>query len=428
MANPTVGPDYSQTWTDFMLELLLVLQRAYRSGGVLADQYQRGNLEDHQYEENTARITIIRNVKQGTGFATELGTLPIGRKVRTMKANVGIASVEHTISLSKRLPKISGNPRTSFAQAAELEMSMAQEAMVKTRNELLNGDGTGLVAPITGSAASSAAVAAPVVGQNMALLYRGRVGDILVRSTGAIVATGVMILDNSEATGAETITLVNAADDTASVPAVDNTMGFYLENSGLSGTGYTGTTSGDKMMGWQAAIAQTGTFEGLSRTTYPDWKATDGRAGNVTAADLGVAIMDGCVRRRGSHLTPGQTFKSLWITDPAVLDKFSQSLSANYRWQGDKGTLETGFEYLVYKGERLFPDYDAPLSQIVCVPLDDVQILEIGNGPSFDDQDGSIWKRFNRSQPVEAWLVTEEQAAYTRVDRFVYANNLNRAA
>lgn len=423
MANPTLGPDYTQTWTDFMLELLLVLQRAYRSGGVLADQYQRGNLQDHQYEENTARITILRNVKQGTGFASELGVLPVGRKVRTMKANVGIASIEHTIALSKRLPRVSGNKQTSFAQAAELEMSMAQEAMIKTRNELLNGDGTGLIATITGTGTTGTTVVAPVANANMALLYRGRVGDILVRSTRAVVKQGVMISDISEVAGSETISLIDAADDTATVAAVDNTMGFYLE-SGAS------VTTSDILQGWQAAIAQTGTFEGLDRNIYKDWKATDGRAGNVTAADLGVAIMDGCVRRRGSHLTPGQQFKSLWISDPAVLDKFSQSLlSGGYmRWGGDKGTLDTGFEYINYKGERLFSDYDAPLSQIVCIPLDDVQILEIGSGPSFDDQDGSIWKRFARSQPVEAWLIAEEQAAYTRVDRFVFAQNLNRAA
>src|SRR5215510_5932035 len=138
----TVGPETTASYTDLMLELLLTLQRAYRSGGVLADQYQRGNLEDHQYEENTARITVIRNIKQGTGIASETGTLPVGRKIRTMKANVGIASIEHTVQLSKRLPRISGNPKTSFAQAAELEMSLAQEAMIKTRNELLCGDGT----------------------------------------------------------------------------------------------------------------------------------------------------------------------------------------------------------------------------------------------------------------------------------------------
>src|SRR5215471_9620980 len=211
MANPTLGPDYTATWTDFMLELLLVLQRAYRSGGVLADQYQRGNLRDHQYEENTARVTIIRNIKQGTGFASELGVLPVGRKVRTMKANVGIASIEHTIALSKRLPRVSGNRQTSFAQAAELEMDMAREAMVKTRNELLNGDGTGLVAPITGSGTTGTAVVAPVANANMALLYRGRVGDILVRSTRAVVKQGVMISDFVETSGSETITLIDAA-------------------------------------------------------------------------------------------------------------------------------------------------------------------------------------------------------------------------
>jgi hypothetical protein len=419
----TLAPETTQTYTDLMLELLLTLQRGYRKGGVLADQYQRGNLEDHQYEENTARITIIRNVKQGTGIATESGVLPVARKIRTMKANVGIASLEHTVSLSKRLPKVTGNPKTSFAQAAELEMSMAQEAMIKTRNELLNGDGTGKIASVSGSQAASAATSQviPVANENVALLYRGRIGDVLVKATGAVVKAGVMISDFSEATGAETITVVDAADDTVNCSfAVDNTMGFYVENAAQG--------AANILQGYGAAIAATGTFQGLDRNVYKDWVATDGRAGVTAAADLGVSIMDGLVRRRGSHLTPGQSFKSLWMTDPAVLDKFSQSLLTQARWQGDKGTLDTGYEYLNYRTERLFADYDAPLAQIVCIPLEDVTILEIGSGPSFDDQDGSIWKRFARTQPVEAWLIAEEQAAYTRVDRFVYGKNLNRAA
>jgi hypothetical protein len=39
-----------------------------------------------------------------------------------------------------------------------------------------------------------------------------------------------------------------------------------------------------------------------------------------------------------------------------------------------------------------------------------------------------VFKRFSRSLPVEAWLVDEVQLGFHRLNRLVYADNLNQAA
>lgn len=415
----TVGPESTATYTDLMLEMKLALQRAYRTGGVLMDQLKKGNLANFEYDGNTARIPIIRNLKQGTGPVSETGTLIVGRKARTMKANVGIAALEHTVSLTKRLPKVTNNSVVSWAQAAELEMDLAKEAIIKTTNELLNGPGTGLLATVSGATSGSAATTQQikVANANMALLYVGRVVDVLVRSSLATTKLGAIIVSVDETAGSETITVADCTDDTATFSfATATTDGVYIENSNVGPSNI--------LQGIGAATAQTGTFQGIDRAVFTDWKAVDARNGVTTTADLGIAIMDAAIRRRGRNGVPTN---HLWIADPAVLDKFSQTLLTQSRWQGDKGTLDTGFEYMTYRGERLFADYDAQPGRITNVPLDDAMFLEIGNGPEFDNVDGSIFKRFTRSLPYEAWLVDERQFVAKRVNRFVYADNLTLA-
>jgi hypothetical protein len=101
--------------------------------------------------------------------------------------------------------------------------------------------------------------------------------------------------------------------------------------------------------------ATSGTFQGVNLATTPGFRVTDGRGGVVTAADLSIALMDGAYRR-----VMGASGKSpdFYIGDPAAIDKFSQSLLAQFRWDVKYTRLATGWEGVDYRGTPLIPEFD----------------------------------------------------------------------
>lgn len=417
------GPELTGTYTDLMVEMKGPLISNYSKYSVSLSQFKRVHPSRDGFDGVSVRVPIIRNVKQGTAIATESGTLAGPRNKRSMKANIGIFTISHIVNISKRLKAVSGNSLTSWAQALKLEMQLAEEAMPRTLNEMLLGTGDGLIAALTGSnGASGGATQTLTVGTaaNFYQLYPGRTGDILVRSTLARAAgatQAVTIQSVNEAAG----TIVVQFDDGSNTSfAGDNTMGFYLE-------GVAGQAGGSLLavQGLQQAGAQTGTFEGIDKAANQDWQGVDARNGDTATADLSISIMDAAVRRRGRNGNPDAGY---WVSDPAVLDRFSQTLLTQSRWAGDAGQASTGFKYLEYRDERLYPEYDAPAGTIWNVPLDDLTFYATQDGPDWDDETGSIWQRFGRSLPIEAWLVDEINVGYHRCNRVVFAKNLNQAA
>lgn len=407
------GPELTTTYTDLLLEMKGPLVENYPKYSVLLSELKR-NTDRKNFQGTSVRVPIIRNVKQGTGAVAESGTLNVARNIRTQHANIGLATVTHAVQISKRLKAISAEGVASWGQAMKLEMQLAEEAMPRITNEYLNGDGTGLLATISDSAASATHT---VTGANPYQLYSGRVVDVLVKSSGATRTLALEISTYTDSgSGTGTVVFTASVDSTNGA----NLDGIYIEGSQPATAG---TTTQVQPQGFSQATAQSGTFQGL--TVGTDWQAVDGRNGDATAADLSIAIMDGCIRRRGRNGRPNSSF---WIGDVAVLDKFGQTLLTQSRWDGTMGTLQTGWEGIKYRSELLIPEYDAKANRVFNVPTDDVQFYATGPGPDWDDEDGAIFKRFARSLPVEAWLVDEFNLGFYRLNRLVFADNLNAAA
>lgn len=416
------GPELTTTFTDLMLEMKGPLVENYPKYSVTLSQFKRVHPSRAEFDGTTVRVPIIRNVKQGTAIATQSGTLAGPRNKRSMKANVDIFTVSHIIQLSKRLKAVTDNAVVSWANALKLEMQLAEEAMPRTLNEMVLGTGDGLVAALTATnGASGGATQTITVGTaaNFYQLYIGRTGDILVRATLARAAGATQAVTIETVNEAAGTMVVRFDDGSATSFAADNTMGFYIE-------GVAGQTAGSLLavQGLQQAGAVTGTFEGIDKAANQDWQGIDARNGDTSAADLSISIMDAAVRRRGRNGTPDSGY---WVADPASLDRFSQTLLTQSRWAGDAGELHTGFKYLEYRDERLYPEYDAPASTIWNVPLEDLTFYATQDGPDWDEED-TMFKRFARQLPIEAWLIDEVNVGYHRCNRIVFAKNLNQAA
>lgn len=398
------GPELSTTYTDLLLDMKGPLVENYPKYSVLLSELSR-DTDRKNFVGDGVRVPIIRNVKQGTGAPGEAGTLNVARNLRTQKALIPLATVTHAVQVSRRLKAVSADSVASWGQAMKLEMQLAEEAMPRVMNEFFNGSGDALLGTVSDSTASATHT---VTGVNWYQCYPGRVVTIAKKSDGTVRATAEIasVTETTSTSG----TIVFAASFDSSTDGA-NADGLYIEGS-----------YGNAPQGLTQASG-TGTFEGLTIGT--DWQAVDGRNGDTTAADLSISIMDACIRRRGRNGRPDSAF---WLGDYAAIQKFGQILLTQARWDGTAGQLKSGWQGIQYQGEILIPEYDAKPNRVINIPKDDIQFYATQPGPDWDDEDGSIFKRFSRALPIEAWLVDEVQLGFHRLNRLVYADNLNQAA
>lgn len=390
--------------SNFLNDFIAPLQEAFSKRTVLHDELKR-NTRRSNFTGRQVRVPFIANVKQGTGGFSETGGPNAARQVNDQAAYITMARIGHAIEISLDLMK--AVERSDFAYAgdvAKMEMDQAEIAMSRVENEMLWGDGTGLLAPITVGTGPSTTITVGTAA-NFYQLYPGRVVDLLVRSNGATLALGVEIVSNSPSAG--TVTL-NTSVTTLT------THGVYIEGS-----------YGNAIQGIRQPFATSGTFQGVNLATTPSFQGVDGRGGVTSAADLSMALLDGAMRRLGAASGSKPDF---FVGDPAAIDKFGQSLVAQFRWEPKITRLETGWEGIDYRGMPLIADFDAPAGEIYGINKSATTLYGYEQGPNWDESTGTKWQRFTRTAPVEAWLLDFLQLGYHKPNANVKVANLNQAS
>lgn len=389
--------------SNFLTDLLAPFQENFPKKYVLSDELKR-NTRKSSFHNLQVRVPFLLNPKQGTGALAQTGTLNIARQVDDKAAYIAMGRVSHAIELSKDL--MLAVDRRDFAYAGDalkLHMDQAENAMARVENEMFCGAGDALIAAVTSDTTASTSVYVGTTA-NFYQLYVNRVVDILIRSSGATVSLARTITGQSTSS-----VTVDAA------VTVTSLHGLYIEGS-----------YGNAIQGLRQADATSGTFQGVNLATEVGFRITDGR-GTTTAADLSTAILDGAYRRVNAAQGSSPDF---FIGDPAAIDKFGQSLVSQFHWIPKITRLSTGWEGIDYRSTPLIPEFDMPAGTLLGVNKNAVTIYGYPgtNGPMWDDTDGSRFRRFSRSLPVEAWLVDFLQLGVHNPAALVSVKNLNQAA
>jgi len=195
--------------------------------------------------------------------------------------------------------------------------------------------------------------------------------------------------------------------------ATATTDGIYIQGSW-----------GTAIAGLQQAVATTGQFQSLDKSSVDAWRGTDASPAALT--DPTLAVLDGAERK-----VIGRSGRSpdFYLGDPAVVDKYTQGLTVQARWAGEEGELKSGWTGVRYRNKLLVPDYDHPLSQLTGIQLEDMTIYTLQEGPDWDDYTGNVLQRFTqRTLPVEAWLVWYLQLGFQACNALVKVGNLTRAS
>lgn len=397
MADETVT-----TWTNLMRETRGPLVEALQWSTVLMSEIERDQSPE-RFDGTKVKMPLVLAPQQGTGMMAEGGTLNTPKVIDTTVVNVDSGIVTIPVSFSTKVIEASRNTRdTSWASVIPEKMELAEEAFRRVINEQFNGDGTALIAAFTAGATS----ATQTVGAsaNFYQLYVDRYVDLLTRATGVPVASGSSrkIIDNDDVNGTVTF------DASITVTAAE---GIYIEGS-----------YGQALQGFGQATGTTGTFETIARASFPQFKGTDVTPAALSDPTLG--IMDKAERKAAQR--SGKTPTFYW-GDPAVIDKFEQALTVQARWSGDAGVLQTGWEGVKYRNKVFIREYDAPANTLFGTYKEDVRLYARDDGPSWDEKDGSMFKRFSRSLNMEAWLVWMPQLGFKRCNSQVKIGNLTQA-
>lgn len=413
------------SWANLMREAKGPLVEALKWKTVLLSEIKRDTTQ-RRWNGKQVTIPIFTAPQQGAGSMTQTGTVNNPFNSDEVQTSILSAIVSIPITFSTQLLQQARGNENVWAEVMPTKMQRAEDAFGRVINEMMTGgdggDGTvdagdgGLLAKVSAStSASGGATQNITVGTaaNIYQLYPGRIVDIFVRTTGnrpSGCTQEVKINTRNITTGVINVTFV---DGSATSFATDNTSGVYIQGSYLNA-----------VQGLMAAVATSGTFQNLSKTSTPAWQGTDASPAAVT--DPSLAVWD-----RAERLTYQNSGRlpEFYMADPAVVDKYTQGLTIQAQWAGEAGQLQSGWTGVKYRNKLIVPDYDIANNTAVGIQPQDCAIYTLMEGPDWDNYTGAILQRFGtRSLPVEAWLVWMLQFGFHSCNGFVQLRNLSRAS
>ncbi len=370
------------------------------SAGRVSENQTGSTPDDNReiFSGNQVRIPLDLHYLEAGGWVAETGTINEPIAPAFDKATLSLAKFVQPISITLEADEDSLS-NSAVAAVARL-VAKAREALGNHVNDAMNGNGDGKLA----SADSTQAGAGGLVLTVTAIpdsLYVGKVVDVLTATTGVDPGDGkrrkITVLDRAASPPTITFsTTAQASDGGSGNITLSNLVGVYVAGS-----------YGNVMQGLtQAAdFAQTDTFEGINRSTTPQWAGTDGRNGDTVTKPLSDAMLDAGViigQRNGAFSW------DFGVGDPSAINVYKNSKVALTRYSPEVAKVPSGFEGIVYSGAGqpipLVPERKFDSGKVRLVRRDCATIYGRKAGPDFDRATGSQWMRFARNTSVEAWL------------------------
>jgi len=369
------------------------------------------------------RHTLVLAELPGGGFVKEASTWNVPHALSSTEATINLVRTLVPFSVTVDVERDSFDNSNATAVASLIKQTRVSLARLENRAFL--GDGTGLQVDITDGATSLTTTVG--VTANFDVLLPGTVWDIRTRSNGVDPGQGLRrkIASVNETTRVITWDTASQASDGGSGSIVHTSAdGIYIPGSWSNGT-LDEAPGALVAQGLEQAAAITGTFEAVNKATVTQWQGTDGRGGDTSVVPLSAKMLDGAVRR-GRRAAIG-----VWdfgIGDPAAIDLYKQGLYAQVRYEPELAKLKSGFSGIVYDGaDRPFPLVKEPVHKKGAVKLiekDSFQLYGDQPGPTFLEDDGSMFRRFSRNLTKEADMLDRVQLGVTRCNTIVFLNNL----
>lgn len=413
-----MADETTTTWANLLREARGPLVEALKWKTPLLSEIKKDN-NPKRWNGKQITIPIFTAPQQGGGMTSETGAINAPAVVDVSQANITSATIAIAISFTPQvMHQSSTSDQNSWAELVPTKMQRAEDIIGRLMNEQMVGAGNALLASVYDNTGSPGLVVTITTASfNPYQLYAGRIVDVLTRSSGADPGAGlarkIASTDGTVSPPTVTFSTTSFGGGSGSITFA-NTAGLYIQGS-----------YGNAMAGVGGAVTTTGTFQGINKANVVAWQGVD--ASPSAASDPSLAIFDGAERKAAQRA--GRT-PDFYLADPAVVDKFTQLMTVQAQWSGDKGTLESGWEGVKYRSKVIIPDFDMAPGTAYGIARDDAKLYTLMDGPDWDNMTGNMFQRpqTTRTLVVEAWLYWMVQLGFTACNSFVKIGSLNQAS
>lgn len=371
------------------------------------------------FSGSDVRVPLDLNLLQGAGWHSETGTVNAPSAAKITKSTVTLKRITQPASITLDLEEDSMS--NSAIEGVAMLVKKAREGLANQVNIAMNGDGTGLLATVASNSGSPGLVIPVASDTDFDKLPPGTLCDILTRTTGADPGNGLRRAVVSFDEPGLTVTF-----DTA-IAASDGGSGniTFASTSGL----YVAGSYGQVLAGGIEAAGRGTTFQGVTLATYPQFKATDGRAGVTTTTPFSENLADA---GQEIGLRSGANGRyDFGIGDPSPIRVYKNGKQSQVRYTVPTGVLKSGFSgvQIDVGGQTitLVPERKHKLGSVKLLRKDMATLYGRKKGPDFEDSTGSIWQRFARSWPHEFWLIDRLEWGFHDPSKILYFDNLSRS-
>lgn len=318
-------------------------------------------------------IRVKRN--SGIGNRSELEALPTAGSQGYEEVHVSLKHSYGRVKFSSQLMTLAEKNYQSFASSMDNEMEYLKSDLAKDGNRQVYGDGSGLMATFTTTAAS--ATSHPV--DTAQYLEIGQKVDILVKSNGNTVSLNNEITDIV----GTTVTFATAFAVTA------NTDGIYRQGN-----------YGREISGLGLIVDDTTTLHTVAPASVRKWAAYVNANGGTNRA-LSEGLMIAAVDQ--ARINGGRT--SLILTSLGVRRAYFNLLTQQRRYTDTK-EFAGGFTGLAFNHGKEIPvveDPDAPTNEMLGLDEDKLKVYR-NKEWHWADEDGNVLKWVSGYDAFEAYM------------------------
>lgn len=421
-----------------LTETLADLERLYPTRNFLLQAWSTGGQDgapgrvtplDNRvnFDGSNVRIPVDLNLMEGGGWVAEGGSVNVPVSPTIKQATVTLKKFVQPFGISLEAMEDSVGSHSAI-EALGLSMEKASQALADRVNIAMNGGG--LADLFYGNNAASSLTMTPLTTGANAIdwdrVYPGLVVDLVDATTGTAVSGGLRRRVASYVIGTPVITFDTAAvtseGGSGPIAFTTNTVAVVPGSVRNVASAYTS----DALQGGIQAAVTANPFQGLSRTTYPQWAAIDGRAGVTTVTPFSDGMVD-------TGITLGQRAgDGLWdfaIGDPNSINVYKNQKQSQVRYQVATGTVQGRFSGVVIDAGNqqitIVPERKFKPGAIAFLRRDAATLYGRKKGPAFDDITGSQFKQLGRATSYEVWMLDRIEWGWHSPNTIVQFSNLS---
>jgi hypothetical protein len=366
-----------------------------------------------KFSGRQVKFPVTTGRENGIGARSENSSLPRASVARTVQASIYSKTLTGRTQFTGQMMEKSKSDRGAFAQEAKRQMEMLTEGLLDDTNRQLYG------VEVTVNDADGTAF----TGKTGLFGYvtSGQASATQTLSTTANLVKGMSICFGT------TAEFGSGSWSTQVIDSVDSATQITLENSVTTATN-DGVTRGDadgvafdaELTGLEFIIKSSGTFQGISATTYPNWKSTvtDASSGYYLDDDRIQAMLDTIGDNCGTEpdmIVCHRTQRRLYLSTLLPSKRFAG--------QDLKGGFANGLSY--QGGDKpvpLFVDKHCPTTTAYFLNTGDITMF-VEQDWQWMEEDGAILNRVAGKFNYEATMTAmKELGCFRRNSHGKYTN------